>query len=449
MLENLLPPKAYQALMREKAEKLKQIAKTSDRWRDNIVTRTPHGKQQLFINSTAKRRVIRAGRRGGKTTGIAILALEAFKAGRRVLYAAPTEDQVNRFWQEVCAGLRKPVDDGILRKNETMHIIELKGTENRIRAKTAWNADTLRGDYADLLILDEFQLMNEDTWGVVGAPMMLDNNGDAVFIYTPPSLHSKSVTKARDIRHASKMYKKAEADTTGRWAAFHFTSHDNPHISEEALEEITGDMTTLAYEQEIMADDKDEVPGAFWKRDTIRDGRITREQLPDLVRIVIGVDPPGGATECGIVCAGLSADGHKYVLDDASLKASPDAWSSAIIDTYELWEVDRVIGEKNFGGDMVEHTIRTAEGGKDISYKNVTASRGKAVRAEPVAAQYERGKVHHVGEFPLLEEEMCTWIPNAGMSSPNRLDALVWAITELTDAAPRIARVRSENPIFG
>ncbi|GAI18464.1 unnamed protein product, partial [marine sediment metagenome] len=92
------------------------------------------------------------------------------------------------------------------------------GTEQRIRAKTAWNADSLRGDYADLLIMDEWQLMNEGAWDKVGAPMLLDNDGDAVFIYTPRSFHSRTITKADDPLHASKMYKKAKADTTGRWA---------------------------------------------------------------------------------------------------------------------------------------------------------------------------------------------------------------------------------------
>ena len=103
-------------------------------------------------------------------------------------------------------------------------MIERPGSDQRIRAKTAWNADTLRGDYADLLILDEWQLMNEEAWEVVGAPMLLDNNGDAVFIYTPPSLHSRSTSKARDPRHAAKLFQRAQADTTGRWEVFHFTS---------------------------------------------------------------------------------------------------------------------------------------------------------------------------------------------------------------------------------
>ena len=157
-----------------------------------IVLPEPHPKQLEFINSHAKRKIIRAGRRFGKTVGAAILAVLKFTEDKRVLYAAPTSDQLERFWTEVTRALAPMIKAGVLYKNETLHIIERPGSENRIRAKTAWNADTLRGDYADILILDEFQLMAEDTWEVVGAPMLLDNNGDAVFIYTPPSLHSMS-----------------------------------------------------------------------------------------------------------------------------------------------------------------------------------------------------------------------------------------------------------------
>jgi hypothetical protein len=396
-----------------------------------IAKRLAHEYQLLFMRHPAKRKIIRAGRRSGKTTGIAILAIEAFMRGRRVLYAVPTQEQIDRFWFEVKAALAELIELGLVYKNETRHIIERPGTENRIRAKTAWNADTLRGDYADLLLLDEWQLMNEDAWGLVGAPMLLDNNGDVVFIYTPPSTRSRSTSKARDPRHAAKLYAAAEQDTSGRWAAFHFSSFDNPHISEDALEDITQDMTRLAYEQEIMAEDKDHDPDALWKPDLIAEHRIDVGEYPELSRLVVGVDPPGGATECGIVAAGLGADGHAYVLDDASLKASPETWGSAVVALYEQWGAGRVLGEANYGGDMVEYTIKSVEGGENVSYKAVKATRGKAVRAEPVAARYERGMVHHVGPFPALEDEMVTWVPGAGMPSPNRLDALVWCVTEL------------------
>jgi len=226
-----------------------------------VFTRTPHPQQQRFCDSKAKRKIIRAGRRGGKTVGIAIKAIDVFVEGLRVLYAAPTGEQTDRFWFEVTTALRPLVESGYYKLNETERYIEKIGTENRIKAKTAWNANTLRGDYADLLILDEWQLMAEDTWGDVGAPMMLDHDGDAVFIYTPPSLKSSGVSRARDPRHASKMFAAAQKDTTGRWEAFHFTSFDNPHLSEVALAEITTDMSRDSYLKEILAEDDEAQAG--------------------------------------------------------------------------------------------------------------------------------------------------------------------------------------------
>src|SRR6516164_5979882 len=206
----------------------------------------PHAKQREFLESPAKRRILRAGRRSGKTTAAAVLAVERFLAGARILYAVPVSDQLEVFWREVKAALTDLVEARFLVKNETEHFIERPGSASRIRAKTAWNSDTLRGDYADLLILDEWQLMDETAWSEVGAPMLLDNDGDAVFIYTPPSRVSRSLSKARDPRHAAKMFKLALADSSGRWLALHFTSRDNPHISKEALAEISRDMTQLA-----------------------------------------------------------------------------------------------------------------------------------------------------------------------------------------------------------
>ena len=403
-----------------------------------VLLREPHLQQQAIRCSPAKRKIIRAGRRGGKTVIAAIIAVDGCLAGRRILYATPTAEQVDTFWREVKRALAEPLDANIFYKNETLHIIERTGTENRIRAKTAWNADTLRGDYCDLLILDEWQLMDEETWEVVGAPMLLDNDGDAIFIYTPPSLHSRSVSKSRDPRHAAKMFNKALADTTGRWAAFHFTSKDNPYISTEALEDITQDMSSLAYRQEILAEDVDEIPGALWTRKLIDSTRVVI--APALNRIVVGVDPPGGATECGIVAAGIAKINnqvHGYIISDKSLMATPDVWADAVLGLYEQAKVDRVICEANYGGDMVRNVIIQAakSRGLSIAYKAVQATRGKAVRAEPVVAMFEQGRVHMVGDFPLLEEEMCGWIPGETKESPNRLDAMVWALTELMVAA--------------
>ena len=392
-------------------------------------------KQRQFVEAPNKRVIVRAGRRGGKTVAASIRAVRSFLSGHRVLYAAPVIEQINRFWTEVTQALAEPLDAGIFYKNETKHLISLRGTEQAITAKTAWTADSLRGDYGDLLIMDEWQLMNEDAWERVGAPMLLDNDGDAVFIYTPPSLHSRSTTKATDIRHASKMFKRAEEEMkraqeegrVSRWLAISWPSHDNPTISEDALAEISKDMTALSHRQEILAEDTTEVPGSLWKQKLIDDTRVVT--APALVRIVVGIDPSGSSTtEAGIIGAGIDVRGHGYVVKDASLLApTPDRWAAAGVSAYDELGADRIVAERNYGGDMVQSTVRTVD--ENVSYRDVTASRGKLVRAEPICAKYEQGLVHHVGEFPELEDEMCSYVP--GAKSPNRMDALVWALTDL------------------
>lgn len=403
-----------------------------------------HDKQQIVHDCHAKRVVVRSGRRFGKTTLAADIAVDRFLNGERVLYAVPTAEQVDRFWHECKRALAEPLEAGVFYKHEGKHLIELRGTEQRIRAKTAWDADTLRGDYAGVLILDEYQLMKPtkdnrevaEAWGVVGAPMLLDNDGDAYFFYTTN----------RWAVHARALYKKAKADERGRWKGFSFPSHTNPHLSQEALEEITGDMTQLAYRMEILAEDVEDNPNALWTRDTLRKGRVTSH--PDLYRLVVGVDPPGDAAgaECGIVAAGIAKVEdvvHGYVIADDSRKGSPAEWGTQCVATYNLMKAGRLVAEKNFGGDMVEHTIRTVEGGEEVAYNAVWASRGKAIRAEPIAAYYEQGRVHHVGTFDELEDELCMWVP--GDNSPNRLDAAVWALTDLMFEKER-KKVRAWGP---
>lgn len=183
--------------------------------------------------------------------------------------------------------------------------------------------------------------------------------------------------------------------------------------------------------QELGGELLDEVEGAKWTRAMIEAHRCTAADVPDLDRVVVGVDPQGAAgNETGIVAAGVVGKGaamRGYVLADASLDASPDGWGRAVVDLYRRRKADRIVVEKNFGGDMVVSTIGTVDATAPV--KPVTASRGKIVRAEPVAALYEQGRVHHVGGYPALEDEM-TGFDGTG-PSPNRMDALVWALTDL------------------
>jgi hypothetical protein len=174
-----------------------------------------------------------------------------------------------------------------------------------------------------------------------------------------------------------------------------------------------------------------ETEGALWRRELLDAQRVGA--APALSRVVIAVDPSGGAgsghDEAGIVAAGIAADGALYLLEDLSGRLRPDQWGARAVAAYRRHAADRIVAERNFGGDMVAEVIRAVDPAAPV--KLVTASRGKLARAEPVAALYERGRVHHVGRFAALEDELVTWNPLASARSPNRLDALVWALSEL------------------
>lgn len=188
-----------------------------------------------------------------------------------------------------------------------------------------------------------------------------------------------------------------------------------------------------------------EISGALWSMEDRQshDGRtmpgidsLRISEAPKMQRIVVAVDPSGtkgdgSGDDIGIVVAGRGIDGHGYVLEDATCNMSPEGWGRRAVERFGHWGADRIVGEKNFGGDMVRFTISTAS--KTAPYKDVSASRGKAVRAEPISALYEQGKVHHVGHFPDLEDQLCNFTASGyvGDGSPDRADALVWALTEL------------------
>ncbi len=202
--------------------------------------------------------------------------------------------------------------------------------------------------------------------------------------------------------------------------------------SEEHRESLMSHKRTW-FCQYLQDPDKYKVEGALWNQEWIDEHRVHR--IPcDLKRIVVGVDPSGtdgkdDGDEIGIVIGGIGTDGIIYVTKDSSLKASPAKWGKKVVDDYTQLKADRIVGEKNYGGAMVQHTIRTVEGGRNVAYKDVSASRGKLVRAEPISSLYERGLMKHVGYFHKLEEELTTY--DGTGKSPNRLDALVWLGTEL------------------
>lgn len=191
--------------------------------------------------------------------------------------------------------------------------------------------------------------------------------------------------------------------------------------------------------QELLGELLTDNPQALWKRTWIDDARVT--QHPELTRIVVAVDPAISATaesnETGIIVAGRDKQKvpHFYTLDDCTVEhATPQKWGTAAVTAYYKWRADLIVAEKNQGGDMVEATIHNVD--PSVPVKLVSASRGKRPRAEPISALAEQGRDHHVGVFPQLEDQLCEWEPDHGMDSPDRLDAKVWALTELDDSGP-------------
>ena len=182
--------------------------------------------------------------------------------------------------------------------------------------------------------------------------------------------------------------------------------------------------------QELNAEILDDNPNALWNRKEIDSHRLVKLDV-ELKRIVVAIDPNASdnenSDEIGIIVAGIDNNENGYVLEDASMLGSPQDWGTRAVSEYYKYDADRIVAEVNQGGNMVEYVIRSVD--DSVSYKGVRATKGKYVRAEPVSALYEQGKIHHVGAFPELEDELCEW--EQGAKSPNRLDALVWAFSEL------------------
>lgn len=211
----------------------------------------------------------------------------------------------------------------------------------------------------------------------------------------------------------------------------------SPHFIQTVQERYAG---TRLGRQEMDGEMLLDVPGALWRTQMFDDNRLAKENVPELRRVVVAIDPSGTAGSehhdaVGIVVAGVVGAGGTsvgYVLADLTCNLAPDGWARAAVNAYRNFKADRIIAERNFGGAMVEHVIRSVD--PSIPYKEVVASRGKAQRAEPISAFYEQNRVRHAGLFPDLEDELCNFTTHdgyVGSRSPNRADALVWGLTEL------------------
>lgn len=340
--------------------------------------RSLHPKQQAIKDSPAKRKVLVTGRRFGKTTLDAELAISGMLAGRRVLEAAPTADQTNAFWYECKRALSELIAAKVIAKNETDRSLDFaKG--GRIRCKTAWDADSLRGDYADLLILDEYSLMKPDAWDEVGAPMLLDNDGDAIFTFTPKRKN-----------HAYAMYVRAMGDTTGRWQAWHGTSLDNTYLSRAALADISQDMTEDAYKQEILAEFLSNEGAVFRNIGACMLAPLKVEQANhDGHRLVMGIDwgKKDDYTAVSIGCADCKCE----VYHTRSNRLDYNYQRQRLTLEANKWGVSVIVPESNSMGEpIIEELQRTPElKGVAISPFETTAS-SKPPLIENMALAFEQ-----------------------------------------------------------
>jgi phage terminase large subunit-like protein len=286
---------------------------------------------------------------------------------------------------------------------------------------TAYSADEpdrLRGPNHDTAWADELAAWRyADAWDQLTLGLRIGHHPRVVITTTPrPVPVIKQLIETND-----------GTVIVTRGSTYENISNLAPSFVNEMMKRYEG--TTLG-RQELHAEVLDDIEGALWHRVALDALRVHKP--PTMKRVVVAVDPAASnntsSNETGIIVAGIGTDGKGYVLEDKTIKGSPNEWGVAALAAYHQFQADRIVAEANQGGDMVAHTLRTVD--KNAPIKLVRASRGKRTRAEPVAALYEQGRVHHVGFLTQLEDQMCGWVPDIG-SSPDRVDALVWAITEL------------------
>lgn len=367
--------------------------------------------------------LILAGRGWGKTrTGAEDVAwYGSSHPGSRIAIVAPTYADARDTCIEGDSGLRGILPPSAIEAwNRSLgELILINGTRYKLFA--AEEPERLRGPQHHRAWADELGAWRyPETWDQLLFGLRLGDDPRVVVTTTP-----KPTPLIRALIASPRTVKT-------RGSTFDNAANLAPAALAQLRERYEG---TRLGRQELEAEILDDVPGALWTRAMI-DAAAVRE-APDMQRIIVAVDPSGtrgesdGGDSIGIVVAGKGVDGHAYVLADRSCKLSPDGWGRRAVEAYSEFGADRIVAERNFGGAMVEHVIRTVD--RSVSYKEVTASRGKIVRAEPVAALYEQGRVKHVGAFPALEDQMVAMTGDGyvGDGSPDRADAMVWALTEL------------------
>lgn len=368
--------------------------------------------------------LILAGRGFGKTrTGAEWVAHQALTHDRtRWAVVAPTIADARDVCVEGESGLKNVLDryGAVVRKwNRSLGEIDLTNG-SKIKLFSADEPERLRGPQHHGAWCDELAAWRyDDAWDQLRFGLRLGE--------TPRTL----VTTTPKPRPLLKRIIQNPATHITRGSTF-----DNAaNLSAAALDEFKARYEgTRLGRQELYGEVLEDVEGALFPLSLIEQHRVTHH--PDLEQIVVGVDPAvtanASSDETGIITAGRAGD-QVYIIADHSLRETPDAWARRIVQQYHASSANYIIVETNNGGDLIKQVIRTVD--PQVPIRTVTANRGKYIRAEPVAALYEQGKVHHVGVHAVLEEQISTWVPG-DPKSPDRLDALVYAVTALTTRVP-------------
>lgn len=372
-----------------------------------------------------------AGRGYGKTrTGAEWVCREAAQGRQRIALVGPTERDVRKVMVEGESGILAVAPPWFRPLFLPSQAALIWPNGARADLYSASEPERLRGPNHDAAWADELAAWPylEDTWHNLELTLRAGHDPKRVVTTTPKP---RRLLRQLMTDQATKVVRASTFDNAGNLAASFLA---------RLMRRYEG---TRIGRQELHAEYLEEAEGALWKRVEIEAERA--EQAPPLRRVVVAIDPAvssdPGADETGIIVAGLGEDDHGYILADLSGRYRPDQWAKQAITAFYSFQADRIVGEVNNGGELIGATLRTND--PAIAFKAVHASRGKRIRAEPVAALYEQGRVRHCGRFPQLEDQMTNWEPHGAGPSPDRLDAMVWALTELMlDRAPT-PRLRS------
>ena len=369
--------------------------------------------------------LILAGRGFGKTrTGAESLRLLIEKHGyRRIALIGASQIQTRSIMVEGVSGILSCYKD-------TSRAPKIRGSKQELVFKNGAVATCFGGDQVDQLRGPQFDLAWIDEFSKFRRPeALLEQLSFSLRLGHAPKCII--TTTPRPLKILEELIKREDVVMT-KGSTFENEKNLAPTFLTQVAKQF---QHTKLGAQELYGEILSEQEGALWQRSMIhyKQPEYDHRGLPDLSRIVISIDPAtthhDKSDETGITVVGVDKAGYAYVLEDLSGRHSPLSWGQKAVDAYHKYKADRIIAETNKGGDLVERVIRSID--PSASYKEVRATRGKSTRAEPVAALYESERIYHVRPFTKLEEQMCSYVPGITSKSPDRIDALVWGMTEL------------------